>query len=273
MDPIFKWTGGKRKEIKIFSEYYPEFVKNKEDYHFIEPFVGGGAVFFDLENTKNTINDFDSEMISFYNMVKEQNVEFVKYLTDFYTNFSKLKESTKEERGISYYEWRKKKPSLLSEPEKAARFYIINQLAFNGMRRFNSKGEFNIPYGNYKTINIDRVFENKCVDLLKNTTIVNGTYKDVMIDEDNTFIFLDPPYTREFKTYSAGNTFDVKEQEELADIFKSLTKSKAMIIIDKSELTEKLYKDYIKVEYDLKYGTNIKNRFDNTAIHLLITNY
>jgi len=92
-------------------------------------------------------------------------------------------------------------------------------------------------------------------------------------DNDNVFMYLDPPYTRDFKEYSHGNVFDDDSQKELSKVFKSIKKGKVMLIINKDEFTTSLYKDYIKDEYDLKYATNIKNRYDNNVKHLIITNY
>lgn len=287
MDPIFKWTGGKRKEIKIFGNYYPEFVKNKKDYTYIEPFFGGGAVYWDLENSKNIINDVDFDLINFLKVVKINHkelsdmIEEIELKIDEITNKEKNDEIDYKEakilRGEFYYYWRNKdrKNGLnkLSRLDRAFRFYFVTQWAFNGMRRFNSSGEFNIPYGNYKTFK--KSFNDKHIDLLINTEIFNGDYKKIMLDndKDDVFIYLDPPYTRDFKEYSHGNVFDDESQVELSNTFKSIKNGKVMLIINKDDFTTSLYKNYIKHEYDLKYATNIKNRYSNVVKHLIITNY
>ena len=183
----------------------------------------------------------------------------------------------KKERGLIYYEWRNKDRknglSTLSDIDRAFRFYLVNQLSFNGMRRFNSKGEFNIPYGNYKTFNLN--IKDEHIEKLKNTQVFCDSYENIMMNNDteNTFIFIDPPYTREFKEYSHNNSFGENSQVNLFDTFKSMNFAKVMIIINKDEFTYDLYKDYIVSEYDLKYSTNIKNRYDNNVKHLIITNY
>jgi DNA adenine methylase len=286
-DPLYKWTGGKRKEIKKFSPFYPDFVKNNEDFTFIEPFFGGGAVYWSLNAKYNIINDIDVELVNFINEIKSNPQPILDEIKKVGLNLSQIskKEKDKEisisqaktERGKFYYEWRNKdrKDGLknLTTTQRATRFYLVNQLAFNGMRRFNSKGEFNIPYGNYKTLNIS--FNQQHQDLLNRTQVNCGSYKDIMLNNDNeqTFIYLDPPYTREFKEYSHENVFGEKQQIELSDTFKSMKNAKVMIIINKDDFTTELYKDYIKDIYDLKYSTNIKNRYDNSVQHLLITNY
>ena len=183
LDPIYKWTGGKRKEIKTFSKYYPDFIKNNEDYKFIEPFFGGGAVYWSLEADKNVINDIDTELVNFLKVVKESPDEILKMskiVSDKISEISKREKEksltiseAKTERGTIYYEWRNKdrKDGLkyLSDIDRAFRFLIVNQLAFNGMRRFNSKGEFNIPYGNYKSFNPN--IKKEHIEKLKNTDI------------------------------------------------------------------------------------------------------
>ena len=287
LSPIYKWTGGKRKEIKVFSEYYPDFVKESKDFKFVEPFFGGGAVYWSLAANENVINDIDKELTNFLKVFKENPtgiISVVEELSKNITAISALEKSksitiadAKTKRGEYYYEWRNKdrKDGLkdLSDLERACRFFIVNQLAFNGMRRFNSKGEFNIPYGNYKSFNIN-VNEGH-TKLLSNTEIHNKSYKDVMLENDteNTFIFLDPPYTREFKEYSHGNEFGNDKQLELCETFKSMKFAKVMIVINKDEFTTDLYKDYIKHTYDLKYSTNIKNRYDNSVQHIVVCNY
>jgi DNA adenine methylase len=106
-------------------------------------------------------------------------------------------------------------------------------------------------------------------------TIQNCDFESVMRknDKKNTFIFIDPPYTRVFKKYSPDNNFGEAEQRRLKEVFKSLDNASAMIIIDKSDLTMELYDDWIKSSYTIKYGVNIKNRFNQDAEHLIICNY
>lgn len=285
--PLYKWTGGKRKEIEKFSLYYPDFVKNGAKYTFIEPFFGGGAVYWSLNSDINIINDNDYELINFLNVLKKNHKKIIKMCNDVSSLIKEIsdKEKNKEitiseakiERGKIYYYWRDKDKNngleALTDIERAFRFLIVTQLAFNGMRRFNSKGEFNIPYGNYKSFNVD--ITESHIDLLNKTEINCGDYKNIILknDKENTFVFIDPPYTRKFKEYSHENNFDYDEQILLFETFKSIKHAKLMIIINKDEFTEKIYSKYIKSEYDVKYSTNIKNRYDNSVKHLLITNY
>ena len=285
--PIYKWTGGKRKEIKLFEEFYPDFVKETKDYKFVEPFFGGGAVYWSLNSNDNIINDIDYDLINFLNILKTNSNDIISMVKTISNQISLISNEEKNKtisiseakklRGLIYYEWRNKdrKNGLasLSNIDRAFRFFLVNQLSFNGMRRFNSRGEFNIPYGNYKTFNIN--VKDEHIEKLSKTEIFCDSYENIMINNDaeNTFIFIDPPYTREFKEYSHNNSFDKNSQVKLFDTFKNMKFAKVMIIINKDDFTYDLYKDYIVSEYDLKYSTNIKNRYDSNVKHLIITNY
>lgn len=279
--PLFKWTGGKRREIKHFSPFYPDFVKNEEKYTFVEPFVGAGAVYWSLNNVngKNIINDFDEDVANFYRQVALQPEEALKKIEELSDLFFMKDVDNHAERELGYYTWRNldRKGGLanLSPEDRFARFFIVNQLAFSGMRRFNAAGEFNVPFGHYKNFNAAALRSPEHTALLKATDIFTGDYKPVVDanDNDNTFIFIDPPYTRVMKTYSADNEFGEDKQYELRDTLAGLKKAKWMVVIDKSELTSELYKDYIKHTYGLSYGVNIKGRFDTAVEHIVATNY
>jgi DNA adenine methylase len=277
LNPMFKWTGGKRREIQHFAPYYPDFVKNNQTF---EPFAGAGATFWALKNTgENILNDYDYDIINFYRNVKTQNPVFLNFINEAVKLFQHTTPNSHNIQEKMYYDWRNKDRNnglkKLSNAERAARFYIVNQLAFSGMRRFNAAGEFNVPYGHYKNLNNTLLTNPEHINLLKRTTLTVGDYNTTLTNNDkpNTFIFIDPPYTRVMKTYSADNNFGDNEQHILADNLKNLKNAQWMIIIDKSLLTTKLYKNYIKHSYPIKYGVNIKNRFNTDVEHLIATNY
>lgn len=275
LTPIFKWTGGKRREIKVFEKFFPQFVIKKEIYSYIEPFAGGGAVYWYLNNLtgKNVLNEFDEQVANFYKEYYDNNLDFI-------NNLQKIGKITDHnELQKVYYEQRDKDKNgglkTLSDTENAVRFFVVNQLAFSGMRRFNASGEFNVPFGHYKGLNSDIIGSDEHRLLLDRTEINQGDFEVVMKanDNDNAFIFLDPPYTRVFKKYSPDNSFDEAEHKRLANTIKSLKKASVMLIIDKSPFTEDLYKGMITSTYDLKYGVNIKNRFNTSVQHLIVCNY
>lgn len=259
MKPIIKWSGGKAKEIKYFKRHYPESFKR-----FIEPFVGGGAVFFDLEHDDNVINDIHSDLTNFYYQLKLGNADKIYQLMSYYENNEK-----------DYYFIRDEfKPN--NEIERAFVFFYLRKTCFRGMLRYNKKGKFNIPYGRYKTFDYEILKEKKYEKLLKNTVILQGDVQNVFEQYDNeeNFVFLDPPYDSKFTDYGYC-VYDRKKQYELAEMFKS-TKNKCLMVIGETDFINDLYKGYIVEKYHKKYAFKIYegrvgNEIDN--YHLIIKNY
>lgn len=278
--PLFKWTGGKRREIKILKEFFPNFVSHHQQYDFVEPFAGGAAVYWYLNNVDggNRINDYDEELVNFYAMMREQDDEFITPILQASALYSS-EYSNHDKQEENYYYWRNldKDNGLdnLSQQKRAARFWIVNQLSFSGMRRFNSKGEFNVPYGHYKNLNSNNITSQAHVNLLKKTIITHGDYLSTLdvSDNENTFIFLDPPYTRVMKKYSSDNEFTEKDHINLRNKLLSMEHASWMLVINQSDFIEELYNGYISQIYSLKYGLNIRNRFDTDVHHLIISNY
>ncbi len=154
-------------------------------------------------------------------------------------------------------------------------YYFINKTAYSGMIRYNSKGQFNVPYGRYKNFNTSLLTDNHCT-LLSNTEIYNFSYESIfeMANSDD-FIFLDPPYDCVFSDY--GNQemkdgFGEDRHRKLAQDFKKL-KCKALMVIGKTALTEELYGDMIIDEYEKSYAVNIRNRFKSESKHIVVANY
>lgn len=259
MKPIVKWSGGKAKEIKMFKEHYPKNFKR-----FIEPFVGGGAVFFDLENDSNVINDVHNDLINFYRQLKEGNS------LDIYNLMSSYENNEKD-----YYFLRDEFiPS--NDIERAFVFFYLRKTCFRGMLRYNKKGKFNIPFGRYKTYDFEILKDERYEKLLKNTEILSGDFSDIFNrynDEEN-FVFLDPPYDSTFTDYGYC-IYDKDKHIELAERFKN-TKNKCLMVIGETDFIKDLYKDYIVDKYHKKYAFKIYNGRVGNEIdnhHLIIKNY
>jgi len=143
------------------------------------------------------------------------------------------------------------------------------------MIRYNAKGEFNVPYGRCADLNTSLVTKAHS-DLLAHADIHNLDYRRVLeMAKTDDFVFLDPPYDCVFSDY--GNAeykdgFIDKDHEELAAVYKRL-KCKALMVIGRTPLTEKLYGDMVVDEYGKSYAVNIRNRFKSRASHILISNY
>ena len=160
--------------------------------------------------------------------------------------------------------------------EKAAKFYYLRKTCFRGMMRYNSDGEFNIPWGKYKQVNFDDILDTRYSELLGRTEINLGDYKNIFerYNSPENFVFLDPPYDSEFNDYGFDD-FNRQSQIELSEIFKT-TQNKCMIVISETDFIRDLYKDYIVHSYPKKYafkiyGGRIGDEIDKN--HLIITNY
>ena len=144
------------------------------------------------------------------------------------------------------------------------------------MLRYNRHGKFNIPFGRYKTINYSDLQNKNYEDLLSKTEILNKSFEYIFenYNNENNFMFLDPPYDSEFTDYGYCK-FGKDEQEKLATLFKN-TKIKCLMIIGKTKFIEDLYKDYIVGEYDKKYRFKLHSGRIGDEIntkHLIIINY
>lgn len=272
---MFKWTGGKRRELPLLEPFFPEFVANGSQWRFVEPFVGAGAAFFRLAHPDSVINDLDTEVINFYTQVAAANQEMVEVVSRVEQLFAT---GTRDQQAAEYYRLRNLDRDggleRCSPGLRAARFFVVNQLAFSGMRRFNAQGEFNVPFGHYRSFRADVLRDQRYVDLLRSATIRCGDWRTALADCDqpNTFIFVDPPYTRVMRSYSAGARFTDDDHRQLAEFLRSLCHAAFLLVVDASELTTGLYRGMIRHRYPVSYGVNIKNRFDQAAEHLVVCN-
>ena len=256
--PIIKWSGGKKDEIKNFIDYIP---KTYDTY--LEPFIGGGAVYFHINPKKAVINDLHTELIDFYKSIKNGDSDKIYKFMEEHPNQEDI-----------YYKVRSYKPN--NQLENAQRFYYLRKTCFRGMLRYNSKGEFNIPYGRYKNFNFEDIKNKKYEKLLKNTEVLNKDFKyifDNYNSKDN-FMFLDPPYDSEFTDYGYC-TFGKEEHKKLAKCFKE-TNIKCLMIIGKTKFISELYNGYIVGEYNKNYRFKLHSGRVGDEIntkHLIIMNY
>ena len=234
--PILKWAGGKTQMLDILVSNAP-----KQYNKYIEPFVGGGALFFELSPKNGIIADSNLEIINLYKTIAEDVDELIK----------KLKEMKNEEE--FYYMVRAIEPKTLTNVERAARTLYLNRTCYNGLYRVNKQGQFNVPFGKYKNPKIcDEEKLYAVSKVLKNTTIVHGDYKDVLYDyaKPGDFIFLDPPYFpisqySDFKRYTKEQFHD-EDQIKLAAEVKRLRDIGCHVLLTNSNhpLVHEFYKEF-----------------------------
>jgi len=258
LKPLIKWSGGKSDEIKMFAQYFPSYTK------YIEPFVGGGSVYFYLNPVDAVISDVHTELIDLYKSIGNGNSNEI---------YDFMKNTPNDE--ITYYKVRDEMV-INDQLDNAKRFYYQRKTCFRGMLRYNKNGKFNIPFGKYKTINYNEVLNKNYETLLKRTEILNEGFNYIFekYNNEDYFMFLDPPYDSEFTDYGYCQ-FGKEEQKQLAELFKT-TKTKCLMVIGKTDFIQELYNGYIVGEYDKKYKFKLyNNRIGNeiNTKHLIIKNY
>ena len=283
MNPMLKYRGGKSREIPMFQKYIPSSYST-----YIEPFLGGGAVFFHLEPERAIVNDVNSRLISFYECVRnhydEMRVELDQLQEIYEANqaeYKALKARFPEERVPNanetlYYRIRDMYNHKI-DPEylDGVLYFFINKTAYSGMIRYNSNGEYNVPFGRYPNLNTKMITAEHS-QLLQQAELSKDDYSTIFAKAcSDDFMFLDPPYDCVFNDYGnidMMNGFDEQQHRRLASDFRNLS-CKALMVIGKTPLTEELYGKYIKDEYCKNYAVNIRNRFKNDAKHIIVTNY
>ena len=264
--PFIKWVGGKGQLLEQLRRYYPRAL-GKEIKKYAEPFVGGGAVLFDILSryglSEIYISDINASLINTYRTIREHIDELIDLLE---TYQDELDAQTLEERKVSYYEKRdlfnRLKFGEERKVESAALFIYLNRTCFNGLYRVNRKGLFNVPCGAYKKpVIFDRKNLLNVSRALQNVEIVCADYRaSQRFIDDKTFVYFDPPYrplskTSSFTSYTEF-TFEDKEQIELGQYIRKLNNRGAIVLASNSDpkntnpdddFFEELYADF-KIE-------------------------
>ena len=211
MTPFLKWVGGKRQLLKDIRPFIPA-----QFDRYVEPFMGGGAVFFDLAFEFSWVNDVNSELVNCYEVVRDDVEVLIAHLSEHKyekTYFLEQRALDRVDGGLA----------SLSPLVRASRFIFLNRTGFNGMYRVNSKGYFNVPFGTYKNPTIvNAELLRQCSQHLQRVKITNKSFMDVLAEcKKGDFVYLDPPYvpispTANFTQYSDG-AFGQGEQVQLAE--------------------------------------------------------
>lgn len=246
--PILKWAGGKQQMLDVLLKEMPS---NYNQY--IEPFFGGGALFFAHQPKNAIIADLNPELINLYNVVANNVTELI----------SLLKEMKNDEK--TFYEIRSLDINTLTNVEQAARTIYLNRTCYNGLYRVNRKGQFNVPFGRYKNPKIcdeDNLMAASVV--LKDANIVLGDYKEVLQEhaKPGDFIYLDPPYLpistySDFKRYTKEQFYE-EDHEELANEVHRLHELGCHVLLTNSNhpLVHDLYNKYTITVHQTRRNIN-----------------
>lgn len=363
LSPIVKWAGGKEQELKYILPNIPDsFVR------FIEPFVGGGAVYFSMGNINKLINDKSDELTTLYHNIKYNNKDFINrlqslqdawiglesildnniaFFNETYSQY-RLNKISKDEliksieqfvngnktsfayvlnsELLKHYDIFEKEllrnigaklvrmkdleekkgnlppkdiydnfecalkgsfymfiRTLYNKYDNSEYFYFIREYCYSSMFRYNSNGEFNVPYGgiSYNRKNfqrkIDYIKSKELQSHFVNTDIYNLDFEEFLNKiklKDTDFIFLDPPYDTDFSSY-VNNSFDKKDQERLANYLINKCPAKFMLVIKNTDFISELYSNkglHIN-SFDKTYMVSFKGRNNRDCEHLIITNY
>lgn len=244
--PFLKWAGGKGQLLSEIEQYYP--FEDGMITKYAEPFVGGGAVLFDILSKYDLdevyISDINAELINTYLIIRDNIDDLVIMLKEMQNEFVPADTEHRKE----YYSEKRERFNDLKvngdasiNIEKAALMIFLNKTCFNGLFRVNKKGFFNVPMGAYKNPLICDEDNLRAVsEVLKNVTIVCGDYRDSAdFIEDNTFVYFDPPYrpitdTASFTAYTE-NLFNDEEQIELAKFVDDMHRKGAKVVISNSD--------------------------------------
>ncbi|MCS7028502.1 MAG: DNA adenine methylase [Bacteroidia bacterium] len=298
--PFLKWAGGKSQLLEQFENYYPSALRKGIIKNYVEPFLGGGALFFAIAQRYKIQNaylsDINKDLILTYQVVQQRPNDLLDFLEQYQKDYDQTEQekrndfflSVRRHFNLQRFEINYKKLSDNWIP-RAAQFIFLNKTCFNGLFRLNSKGEFNVPYGKYKNVMIfDECNILAVSKILQNTEIRQADYSSCFDKvNENTFVYFDPPYrplsqTASFTTYT-GTEFTDKEQLQLAQFFRKLDKEKgAKLMLSNSDpknqnpeddFFERAFEGYNIFRVSASRAINCHGNKRGKISELIITNY
>ena len=271
--PFVKWAGGKRQIIDKLKEFVP-----KEFNTYYEPFVGGGALLFELSPKSAVINDSNKELMNIYTCIKDEE-KFVKMCQEL--NHYETKHSEEFYYDIRDKDKNKEKYEKIVDYKKAARTIYLNKACFNGLYRVNSKGEFNVPFNKKNKVN---TYDSQNLGIIhsyfnfNDVKILCTDFEEAVRDaKSGDFIYFDPPYDSDTETFNSYTEEGFKKQDQvrLANCFKDLASRGCFVMLSNhnTELVNELYKDYNIHVIKAKRVINSKGNKRGSVEEVIITNY
>jgi len=271
VQPFLKWAGGKRQLLAQIRSFVP-----REYGRYFEPFVGAGALLFDLQPRCAVINDANNELINCYLAVRDYPGELIEELR---------RHVLSKEHYYALRAW-DRKPDYCSRScvERAARIIFLNKTCFNGLFRVNSQGQFNVPFGNYRNPRIANPAVIQAVSAYLNQAEISIISADFSLAVESAregdFVYFDPPYdplssTASFTGYSLGS-FDRTKQTQLKELCDALTERGCRVLISNSatDFIRSLYsgRDYQVQEVSATRAINSVGSLRGKISELLILN-
>ena len=271
--PFVKWAGGKRQIMDKLKNYIPY-----EFNTYYEPFIGGGALLFELSPKNAVINDSNKELMNVYECIKDENkyTKMCNELNHYETNHS-------EE---FYFEIRNKdrdktKFNKMADYKRAARTIYLNKACFNGLYRVNSKNEFNVPFNKKNKIN---TYDAQNLGIIhsylnfSNVKILSVDFEESVKEaKKGDFIYFDPPYDSDTTTFNSYTEegFGKEEQIRLARVYKELDERGCFVMLSNhnTKLVNELYKDYNINIIEAKRNINSNGKKRGNVEEVIITNY
>ena len=276
--PFVKWAGGKKQLLPDIIMRMPESFN-----HYCEPFIGGGALLFNLQPNSAVINDNNEALINLYKSIKNKPIELMSYVDVFDKTISELKDDEESAKAY-YYGLREQFNKLLLEDryalETSALFLFINKHCFNGLYRVNNKGLFNVPFNkSYGPSYVEKNIMN-CSEYLRNVDIKNVDFEEACEGcKAGDFIFLDSPYAplnpTSFTSYTKEG-FSEKDHIRMARLFKKLDERGCycMMTNHDTKLINELYHDYEATTTRVCVRRSINSDATNRrGIEVIVTNY
>ncbi len=289
--PFLKWAGGKTQLLPAIERILPKDLY-REDYVYVEPFVGSGAVLFwilgKFPNIKKAvINDINTDLINTYKTISKEPNLLISFLEEIQQQYYELEKDEYKKKEY-YYKIRESfNLRISSNIEQSAYFIFLNRTCFNGLFRVNKNNQFNVPIGSYKK---PRICDSENIlsvhESLKKVEILNGDFEETLhFAQNNTLFYFDPPYkplseTSSFNSY-AKDEFNDKEQIRLRDFCKKVDSLNYYWILSNSDVKGKnnndnffdeLYSDFEIQRVYAKRSINANPQKRGELTELLITN-
>ena len=271
--PFVKWAGGKRQIMDKLKKYIPYEFNN-----YYEPFVGGGALLFELSPKNAVINDSNKELMNVYECIKDE-----KKYTKMCNELNHCEANHSEE---FYFELRNKdrdknKFNKMADYKRAARTIYLNKACFNGLYRVNSKNEFNVPFNKKTKVN---TYDAQNLGIIhsylnfNNIKMLNCDFEEAVKEaKKGDFIYFDPPYDSDTTTFNSytEDGFGKNEQIRLANVYKDLDSRGCYVMLSNhnTKLVNELYKDYNINIIEAKRNINANGKKRGNVEEVIITNY